>query len=133
MIIISYNQTSRTETLNSYQRSLTFLSKVIERVVARQLWQHLDRHSMQHPFQSAHMPNHSVVTALLNVHNDIMMSLDTQDAVFLVLLELYVAFNTVDHTLRVLRLQEGIFLCGTVMACITSSSSGWNKRVVMGR
>jgi len=77
---------------------LKFLSKVIEKVLATQLVEHLEKNELHEKFQSAYKKFHSVeLTALLKVHNDIFQSLDKQSAVILVLLDLSALFDTVGH------------------------------------
>ena len=56
--------------------NLTFLSKVIEKVVALQLVDYIDNNGQCEVFQSAHRAHHSTETALLRVYNDIAMSID---------------------------------------------------------
>ncbi len=75
-----------------------FLSKVVECVVAAQLTDYLNAHSLNEPLQSAHRLYHSTEMALTYVLNDTPMSLD-QKAVLLVLLDLSAAFDPVDHKL----------------------------------
>ena len=100
--------------------NLSFLSKVIERVVAHQLGKYLDDNKLHHPFQSAYRPRHSVETALTRVHNDIMRSLDQQHGVILVLLDLSAAFDTVDHELLLSRLQTRFGIQGNVLQWLRS-------------
>ena len=76
--------------------NLTFLSKVIEKVVALQLVDCIDNNGLCEVFQSAYRAHHSTETALLRVYNDIAMSIDNQKSVVLVLLDLSAAFDTVD-------------------------------------
>ena len=54
-------------------------------------------------------------TALLTVTNDIMLSLDKGENVFLVLLDLSAAFDTVNHSLLLARLQKSFGIRGTVL------------------
>ena len=110
------------ETFKNYRpvSNLSFLSKVIERVVAFQLGQYLTENGLHHPFQSAYRPNHSVETALVRVHNDIMQALDKQQGVILVLLDLSAAFDTVDHTILLNRLKNRFGLHGNVLALLIS-------------
>ena len=49
--------------------------------------------------QSAYRPNHSTETALLRVRNGLLYILDERKAAILVLLDLSVAFDTIDHTI----------------------------------
>ena len=74
--------------------NLPFLSKVIEKVVARRLFDHL--RDLLEPMQSTYKSCHSTETALLKVQNDILIDLDKSKGVFLALLDLSAAFDTVD-------------------------------------
>ena len=84
--------------------NLTFLSKVIEKVVALQLVDYIDNNGLCEVFQSAYRAYHSTETALLRVYNDIAVSIDNQKSFVLVLLDLSAAFDTVDHSLLLARL-----------------------------
>ena len=77
--------------------NLTFLSKVIEKVVALQLVDYIDSNGLCEMFQSAYRTNHSTKTALIRVYNDIALSIDSRKSVVLVLLDFSAAFDTVDH------------------------------------
>ena len=91
--------------------NLTFLSKVIEKVVALQLDDYIDNNGLCEVFQSAYRAHHSTETALLRVYNDIAMSIDNQKSVVLVLLDLSAAFDTVDHSLLLARLSTRFGIC----------------------
>ena len=65
-----------------------FISKLVERVVARQLVYHIHRHDLDNPYQPAYKSGHSTKTALLSVKNDIHLSLSRGEATALVLLKL---------------------------------------------
>ena len=56
--------------------NLSFLSKLLERVVARQLIAYLEQRSLLVPAQSAYRANHSTENALLKVLNDLLISVD---------------------------------------------------------
>ena len=58
---------------------------------------------------------HSTKTALLTVTNDIMLSLDKGENVFLVLLDVSAAFDTVNQSLLLARLQKSFGIGGTVL------------------
>ena len=49
--------------------------------------------------QSAYQPKHSVETALIKVHSDIMLEIDQSRDVILVLLDNSTAFNMLDYDL----------------------------------
>ena len=55
--------------------NLKFLSKVIEKVAAGQLLEHLANNNLEEPFQSAYKRFHSAETSLLKVQNDILVAL----------------------------------------------------------
>ena len=55
--------------------NLTFLSKVIEKAIALQIYEHLSNNDIVDSFQSAYKAGHSCETALLRVYNDILLLL----------------------------------------------------------
>ena len=77
--------------------NLSFLSKLIERIVCVQLVNHLDKNGLYEVFQSAYRQLHSTETALLRVQNDILQAVDSRGGAILVLLDLGAAFDTIDH------------------------------------
>ena len=76
---------------------MPFLSKVIKKVVAVRLFDHLRDNDLLEPMQSAYKSCHSTETALLKVQNDILIDFDKGKGVFLALLDLSAAFDTVDY------------------------------------
>ena len=54
---------------------LCFLSKLVERVVAKQLTSHINNNKMDKPYQSGYKPGHSTKTALLSIKNEVHLSL----------------------------------------------------------
>ena len=89
------------EILDNYRpvSNLPFTSKLIEWVVCKQLISHLNNNSLPKKYQSAYMQYYSTETALTAVVNHLLTSLDQKRAVFLVLLDLSVAFDTIDHAM----------------------------------
>ena len=74
------------------------VSGLVERAVAKQLVDHIPRHCLDNSYQSAYKSGHSTETALLSIKNDIHLSLSLGEATALVLLDLSVAFDTIDHS-----------------------------------
>ena len=70
---------------------LSVLSKLLERLVARQLLDYLNTAGLLPKLQSAYRAHHSTETAVLKVLNDILRALDTGDLALLVLLDLSAA------------------------------------------
>ncbi len=84
--------------------NLAFPSKLIERVVALQLVDHLLNNGLMDKFQSAYREGHNIETALLRVQNDILMKLYKGKVVMLVFLDLSADFDTIDHGILLKRL-----------------------------
>uniref|UniRef100_A0A669DDM8 Reverse transcriptase domain-containing protein n=1 Tax=Oreochromis niloticus TaxID=8128 RepID=A0A669DDM8_ORENI len=95
--------------------NLPFLSKVLERVVFRQLQSFLDNNSLYEKFQSGFRARHSTETALLRVFNDLLLTVESGRAAVLVTLDLTAAFDTVDHNILLSRLEHCVGLKGTVL------------------
>jgi hypothetical protein len=95
--------------------NLSFISKIIEKVVLSQITCHKDTHHLHTPTQSAYRPNHSVETALLRINNDLLCSLDKARGEILVLLDLTAAFDTIDHDILLARLQSRIGISGAAL------------------
>ena len=72
--------------------NLTFVSKVVERVVASQLTRYLQSHDLMPRMQSAYRKYHTTETALLRVLSDIYAAVDERRVTLLALLDLSAAF-----------------------------------------
>ncbi len=68
--------------------NLSFLSKVIEKVVSMQIIEYLDHNGLYERFQSAYRRLHSTETALLKVHSDIAVAIGIGKLVIFVMLDL---------------------------------------------
>ena len=77
--------------------NLEFMGKTIGHVVTSQLTQHISENSLLELMQSAYRSGHSTETALLKVKADLLHAIDHQEVVCLILLDLSLAFDTVDH------------------------------------
>ena len=93
--------------LTSYRpvANIKFIAKIIEKAASSQVIQHVNDHNLGEMFQSAYKAHHSTETALLQVKNNIMQSLDDNRVVLLVLLDLSAAFDTIDHGILIDRLK----------------------------
>ena len=105
------------ECLSNYRpvSNLTFLSKTLERVIAQRLQQHMSSNNLYEPMQSAYRSKHSVETATLRVHNDILTALDQGLVGILVMLDLSAAFDTVDHDVLISRLESLVGVTGKAL------------------
>ncbi len=100
--------------------NLSFLSKLFERVVARELIAYLEQRSLLVPVQSAYRANHSTETALLKVLNDLLIAVDRGEAVVLALLHQSAEKNTIDHAILIDRLTARFGITGCVLAWFES-------------
>ena len=90
------------------------MSKVVERLVCRQLVAYLEEHDLFPRPQSAY---HSTETSILKLACDALLAADLGNVTLLGLLDLSAAFDTVDHDILINRLQSTF---GTVFSWITS-------------
>jgi hypothetical protein len=109
--------------------NLSFLSKVIEKLVLKQLFAYLNDHSLLSPNQSAYRPHHSTETALLKVTNDLLLALDSGSVSILTLLDLSAAFDTVDHLTLFKTLRNYFGISGSVLAWFQSYLSDRKQAV----
>lgn len=84
---------------------LPILSKVFEKIIARQLWIHLDKYNILPEYQSGFRAGHGCVTALLHILDDVIKDMDRGMYVALVLLDFSKAFDTISHDLLLLILK----------------------------
>jgi hypothetical protein len=84
--------------------NLPFISKLIENVVARHIEEHLKHNDLNDIYQSAYRRGHSTETALLKVHIDIAEVLDEGSMTALIIFDLSAAFDVIDHSIVLTRL-----------------------------
>jgi hypothetical protein len=100
--------------------NLEFLSKLLERVMYRQLTKHIEAFNLHTRFQSAYKPNHSCETAMVHIIDDIQRLRQEKLNVVLIMLDLSSAFDTVDHGLLLDRLQRQFGICDGALQLIES-------------
>ena len=57
--------------------NLSFLSKIVEKVVDARLTEHVESHRLLRTLQSAYRPFHSTETAVVSILNDIITAVDS--------------------------------------------------------
>jgi hypothetical protein len=112
--------------------NLPVLSKLLERLVARQLIDHLNFNKLLPDLQSAYRAHHSTETAVLKVLADILRAIDRGDLAVLALLDLSAAFDTVDHAILLRRLRESYGLGGSALSWFVSYLDGRTQYVRCG-
>ena len=86
--------------------NLPFLSKILEKLVAKRLETHLRSHRLHDNLQSAYRTGHFTETVLLKVHHNIAEALDMKCIAALVLFDLSAAFDVIDHKILQMRLEH---------------------------
>ena len=109
--------------------NLSFLSKILEKIVAKRLNAHIEEHLLSNHVQSAYKRFHSTETALLKIHNDIICNMDNGKVTALTLLDLSAAFDTIDHSTLLERLHVHFGISGTVFQWFKSYISNRQQRI----
>ena len=112
--------------------NLNFISKLIEKVVAKQQNKFISWEGILSVNQSAYKSSHYTETTLLKIQNDISLSMDSGKAVALTLLDLSAAFDTIDHSLLYNCLHYWFGLDGTVLLWIKSYLSNSKHKIKIG-
>ncbi|XP_046650648.1 uncharacterized protein LOC124341758 [Daphnia pulicaria] len=111
---------------------LSFLSKLIERVVHRQLSTHLGAFNLLPDRQSAYRTNYSTETALLGLYNDLLCTVDAGQATAVCFLDLTAAFDTIDHTILLDSLSTRCGVAADALLWFASYLSGRTQCVRVG-
>ena len=114
--------------------NLRFISKLIEKVVAKQLNEFISCKGLLNVNRSVYIPisSHSTKTTLLKIQNEITLSVVSGKAVALTLLDLSAAFDTIDHSLLYDCLHDWFGLDGTVLLWIKSYLSNRKQKIKIG-
>ena len=98
------------------------MSKVFEKVVLSQILQHIHCNKLLSDFQSAYRPHHSTETAVLKVTNDLLSAMDDGriSVLVIVILDLFAAFDTIDHEMLLHRLHNVFGFGDTVLSWFQS-------------
>ena len=83
---------------------IPYLSKIFETIISKQINEYMVEKSLITPRQSGFRPNHSCVTALVDVVEYIRHNIDSDQIAFLILLDHTKAFDTVDHEILIKKL-----------------------------
>ena len=108
--------------LNSYRpiSNLSFVSKMVERMVDSRLIVYTDRFDLIPVHQSAYRRYHSTETALVRLYNDMVQVIDRGHVGALVLLDISAAFDTVDHRIMSDVLRQRFDVCEDALAWFNS-------------
>ncbi|XP_075158103.1 uncharacterized protein LOC142231377 [Haematobia irritans] len=99
---------------------LCYLSKVFEKILHSQMSEYLHRESLLTGRQSGFRPDHSCITALVEVSESLRGDIDDNKVGFLVLLDHSKAFDSVDHQNLAMKLRRFFKFTSTALDLITS-------------
>ena len=110
--------------------NLAYISKLLERAVFNQIYDHIVRSGLYPLLQSASRRHHSTETALVEVANDILLNMNSQRVTLLVLLDLSAAFDTVDHGILLRRLSTSFGIRGRALEWFSSYLLERSQRIL---
>ena len=124
---------SDVEDMKDYRpiNNLPYVSKLIEKVIVKQLHEHLLTNNLYDAHQSAYRSHHSCETALVKITDDILRALDSDKCVLLVLLDQSAAFDTVHQDLLIHRLQARYGITEDALKWFVSYLKGRFQTVVI--
>ena len=98
--------------------NLSFISKILEKIVANRLQAHIKNNHLCNPLQSAYRKHHSTELALLKDY--IIISMNKGEVTALTLLDLSAAFDTIDHATLTDRLSDWYGISGQAQIWFSS-------------
>ena len=104
--------------------NLSFISKILEKIVALQLVDYLDANDLLPRYHSGYRRGHSTETALLKILSDLITAVDSVQLALLSLLDMSAAFDTVDHDILLQRLDGTYGIRGEVLKWFSAYLSG---------
>ena len=111
-----------TEAKKNYRpvSNTAFLSKLLEKCGLQQINIHINENNLHSVYQSAYRPQHSCETVLLDLVNDLQISMSKSQMSALILLDLSAAFDTIDQNLLLERVENDYGIAGNVLAWLKS-------------
>ena len=89
-------------------------------MIESRLEEHLSSNTLHGPAQSTYRAGHSTERALLRVHHDISSALDNNSFAVLLMLDLSVAFDVIDHNILQSRLEYVFGISGSALKWLLS-------------
>ena len=111
---------------------LGFISKLVERVVASQLNDHVRVNGLENVRQSAYKLSHSTEYALLSIKNDVHLDFAKGEATAVVLLDQSAVFDTIDHDTLLDSLSSWFDVSGVVLDWFKSYLSDRVQSIKIG-
>ena len=111
--------------------NLSFISKLIERVVAKRLNEHMTINNLHIESQHGYKSGHSTETLLIKFLNDILVAIDQNRGVVVLLIDLSSAFDTVQHSILLKILKNAMYISGTALEWFQSFLCGRSQAVLI--
>ena len=120
------NKRGDIDALSNYRpiNDLSFFSKVLEKCALYQLREHLIRNNLNFDYQSAYKADHSCETALLRIYDDLLGMLKPKTCIVMVFLDFSSAFDTIDHSVLLGKLETQFHITGRALSWFRSFLSG---------
>ena len=112
--------------------NLNTISKIIEKLFLTRLQKHVAETGNFNSMQSGFRANHSTETALQSVLNDIYRSIDDKKLTLLVALDISAAFDALEHSILIRRLEHTFGISGLALRWIESYLAGRTQFVKIG-
>jgi hypothetical protein len=115
-----------TDELKNYRpvSNLSFISRLLERIVSEHLNDYLESHNLLPARQSAYRSGHSCETDLLRIHSDLIAAADAGNTSLIAMLDLSGASDCVDHDILLSRLSYNFGVARTITSWLKSYLSG---------
>lgn len=107
---------------------LSYLSKVLERIVYDQLSTYAHNSQIMDPLQTGFRIGNSTQTALVRLSDDVRLAIDRRMVTLLILFDFSKAFDTVSHTI-LLRKLSGYSISTAALSWLESYLTGRSQRV----
>ena len=109
--------------------NLVFFSKLIERVVAKRLDQHMNTNNLHEISQFAYKTGFNTETMMLGVTDEVLRGFDNNMATVVIFLDLSAAFDTIDIDKLLQILDEELGIGGTALLWFKSFLTGRTQKV----
>src|SRR6218665_739881 len=112
--------------------NVSFVSKIIEKIIAFQMTSYLETNNLLPDIQSGFRKGHSTKSLLLRLLSDVYAVTDSSQLTLLALFDVSAAFDTVDHEILLKRLNVSFGLSGTLLLWLRSYLTERSLCVVHG-
>jgi hypothetical protein len=113
--------------------NLSFVSKVVEKVVDARLTEHSNKFELFPVFQSAYRPHHSTETAVVCILDGMIRAVDQGHVGAMMMMDMSAAFDTVDHIILMDVLRRRFGVEGNALSWLAEFLNGRTQVVSAGQ